>query len=44
LMIGDKEQTWKQGARLTVAAGIPIQVANPTDRELIIRLHILEAK
>jgi hypothetical protein len=44
LMIGDKEQTWKQGAMLAVATGIPIQVANPTDRELIIRLHILEAK
>ena len=44
LIVGNREQEWKPGATLMVAARVPVQVANPTDRELIVRLHIVEGK
>jgi hypothetical protein len=44
LMIGDREQEWKQGATVMVPSEVPIRLANPTSRELIVRLHVLESK
>ncbi len=44
LIIGNKEQVWKQGATLLIPAEVPFQLANPTDRELIVRLDVLEGK
>ncbi len=44
LIVGNREQEWKAGATLMVPARVPIHLANPTNRELIVRLHILEGK
>jgi hypothetical protein len=44
LKIGGNPQLWKQGALVTVPAHAPIELGNPTDRELIVRLYIAEAK
>jgi hypothetical protein len=44
LEIGKSPQTWNQGGTATVPAGTPIQLTNPTDRELIIRLYYVEGK
>jgi len=44
LVIGNQEQQWKPATSLMVPARAPVRLANPTDRELIVRLHILEGK
>jgi hypothetical protein len=44
LKVGLNEQEWKQGATVMVPAGVPIELQNPTDRELIVRLYLVEAK
>lgn len=44
LIVGNREKEWKPGATLMVPARVPVQVSNPTGRELIVRLYILEAK
>jgi|SRR5208337_512365 len=42
--IGERTQDWKQGEMLTVPAGSSIELANPTDRELVARLYSVEAR
>lgn len=44
LNIGGHKQDWKQGEMLTVRAGSSIELMNPTDRELIARLYLVEAR
>jgi hypothetical protein len=44
LKIGGHVQDWKQGGTLMVPDGAPVELTNPTDRELIIRIYTVEAK
>lgn len=44
LSLGAQPEDWRQGTSIMVPEGTPIGLANPTDRELIVRLCVLEAK
>lgn len=44
LRIGGSNEAWKQDAIIGVPAGAAIELTNPTDRELIVRLYFTEAK
>jgi hypothetical protein len=44
LRIGGSPQDWKQGAIVSVPANAPIELGNPTERELIVRVYMAEPK
>lgn len=44
LKLGGRPQEWKQGQMMMVPAGASIELTNPTNRELVVRLYVAEAR
>jgi hypothetical protein len=44
LKIGGKAQEWRQGQMVMVPLGSSIELSNPTDRDLVIRLYAAETR
>ncbi len=44
LKIAGKPQEWKQGSIVMVPPDAQVELTNPTDRELIVRLDVVEVK
>lgn len=42
--IGGQSAEWQQEGDIVVPPGVPIELQNPTERELLVRLYLVEAK
>jgi hypothetical protein len=42
--IGEQSAEWQQDGDIVVPPGVPIELQNPTERELLVRLYLVEAK
>ena len=44
ITIGGRKQDWKQGEMVALPAGSSLELTNPTNRELVIRLYAVEGR